>query len=213
MTASILIVDSEQLLRDGLRQILSEQTDFTVVGDVGDGVAAVEFVSENPVDVAIVEGQLPGLGIEAVRRISAESPKTACVVLSRLQGPLQVQQALLAGAAAFVPKDSPSGDLITAVREASVGRSYLAPGVADQVVSVLRSSADGSVAPTTRLTGRQHEVLGLIVDGLSTKEVAAELGISIKTAQTHRAKIMSKVGVRKASALVRYAIREGFVSA
>lgn len=214
MKTSILIVDSQRLVREGLRQILSAEPEFEVVGDIADGREAVRIACEKEVDVVIVEGQLPRLsGIEAVRRIRAERPSTACVVLSTLQGSLQVREALLAGAAAFVPKDSPSRDLIEAVRTVRLGRSYLAPAVADQVVNALRSSADKANQPTGQLTPRQSEVLRLIAEGLSTKEVADELGISVKTAQTHRAKLMGRVGVRKASALVRYAIREGVVTA
>lgn len=214
MKISILIVDSQQLVREGLRAILSDQSDFEVIGDVADGRSAVSIARQKCPDVAIVEGHLPRLsGIEAVRRIKEESPRTACVVISSLHGSAQVRQGLLAGAAGFVTKDSPASDLVDAVRVVCQHRSYLAPTVADEVVSALRAPADSGVGTGGELTNRQREVLQLITEGLSTKEIAAELGISIKTAQTHRAKLMGRVGIRKASALVRYAIREGLVSA
>ena len=120
---------------------------------------------------------------------------------------------MLAGAAGFVSKDSSAEDLVEAVHTVCQGRSYLAPTVADQVVNALRAPNDGKNGANGELTRRPREVLQLIAEGLSTKEIALELGISSKTAQTHRAKLMLRVGVRKASALVRYAIREGIVSA
>jgi len=214
MKTSILIVDSQQLVREALKMVLSSQDDMEVIGDVADGRTAVAEAREKRPDVAIVEGQLPRLsGIEAIRQIREESPRTACVVLSSLSSSAQVYPALVAGAAGFVPKDSSASDLVEAVRTVCQGRSYLAPSVADQVVNALRAPSEGGTRPQSELTNRQRQVLQLIAEGLSTKEIAHELGISIKTAQTHRAKLMGRVGIRKASALVRYAIREGIVSA
>ena len=214
MNTSILIVDSQQLVREGLRAILASNSDLEVIGDVADGRSAVTLASREQPDVVIIEGQLPRLsGIEAIRQIREESPQTACIVLWSLQGSTQVRQALLAGAAGFVSKDSSAEDLVEAVHTVCQGRSYLAPTVADQVVNALRAPNDGKSGANGELPRRQREVLQLIAEGLSTKEIAQELGISIKTAQTHRAKLMLRVGVRKASALVRYAIREGIVSA
>lgn len=214
MKTSILIVDSQQLVRDGLRAVLSSESDFEVIGDVADGRSAVSLALQKRPQVAVVEGHLPRLsGIEAIRLIGEESPRTACVVITSSQRSAQFRQAMLAGAIGFVTKDSPASDLIDAVRSVSQRRSYLAPTVADQVVNALRVPTDGGIGTNGELTNRQREVLQLITEGLSTKEIAVELGISIKTAQTHRAKLMGRVGIRKASALVRYAIREGIVSA
>ncbi len=214
MKTSILIVDSQQLVREGIRAILATHPELEVIGDVADGRSAVTAAIQQKPDIVIIEGQLPRLsGIEAIRRIREESPRTACIVFSTLQGSGQVRQALLAGAAGFLPKDSSSRELMDAISTVSQGRSYIAPAVADQVVSALRSPADRTPGGGWDLTNRQREVLQLIAEGLSTKEIAHELGISIKTAQTHRAKLMGRVGIRKASGLVRYAIREGIISA
>jgi DNA-binding NarL/FixJ family response regulator len=215
MKTSILIVDSQQLMREGLRALLARHEEFEVISDVADGRSAVTVAVQKHPDVAIVEDQLPRLsGIEAVRRIREDSPRTACIVLSALAGSAQVRQALLAGASGFLPKDAPASNLVDAVQTVAQGRSYLAPAIADSVMHALRSPGGGTGGGAgADLTGRQREVLQLIAEGLSTKEIASELGISIKTAQTHRAKLMGRVGIRKASALVRYAIREGIVSA
>ena len=138
MKTSILIADSQQLLRAGLRAILASESDFEVIGDVADGRSAVTLARQTRPEVAIVEGQSPRLsGIEAISRIREESPRTAVVVLSSIRGSTHVRQALLAGAAGFVPKDSSARDLIDAIRTVRQGRSYLAPTVADQVVNAL----------------------------------------------------------------------------
>ncbi len=213
MKTSILIVDSQHLVREGLRAILASEPDFEVVADLADGRSAVASARQKRPDVAIIEGQLPRLsGVETIRQIRQDNPETACIVLWSFQGSSQVRQALGAGASGVVAKNSSARDLVDAVRTVCQGRSYLAPTVADQVVNALRGPGEGQAGPDAELTNRQREVLQLIAEGLSTKEIAHELGISIKTAQTHRAKLMGRVGVRKASALVRYAIREGIVA-
>ena len=214
MTTSILIADSQQLVREGLREILAGQPELEVIGEASDGRAAVAFACEKRPDIAIVEEQIRNLsGVETVRQIRAQSPGTGCIVLSAAREGAQVRLALLAGATGFVPKDSSSRDLVDAVRAVATGRSYLAPTLADHVVHALRAPAGDVTAGGGELTRRQRQVLQLIAEGLSTKEIAGELGISIKTAMTHRAKLMGRVGIRKASSLVRYAIREGIVSA
>jgi DNA-binding NarL/FixJ family response regulator len=214
METSIVVADAQRLIREGLRQILEAVPEFVVVGEATNGREAVELVVSKRPDVVVIEGQLPRLsGIEAVRQIREHSRRSACVVVSATHGPGQVRQALVAGASGFVPKDSAAQDLVDAVRTVRSGRSYLAPAVADQVVSALKTPSDGSAGPANELTTRQREVLQLIAEGLSTKEIASELGISLKTAQTHRANVMDRVGVHKVSNLVRYAIREGIVTA
>jgi DNA-binding NarL/FixJ family response regulator len=211
---SVLIVDSLQLVREGLRAILAAQPGLEVTGEAADGRGAVAFAREHHPDVVVLEEQLRRLSsAETVRRIREESPTTACIVLSGVEGDSQVRQALLSGATGFVPKSSSSAELLDAIRAVARGRSYLAPALADHVVSALRATGRGTAGPEGELTNRQREVLQLIAEGLSTKEIAEELGISVKTAQTHRAKLMGRVGIRKASSLVRYAIREGIVSA
>jgi len=211
---TIVVADSQRLVREGLRRILDAVPEFEVVGEAANGREVVELVLAKRPDVVVVEGQLPRLsGIEAVRQIRERCRSTACVVIATPHGPGQVRQALVAGASGYVPKLASAEDLVEAVRTVRMGRSYLAPTVADQVVSALKSPLDASSESAGDLTTRQREVLQLIAEGLSTKEIANELGISLKTAQTHRANVMDRVGVHKVSNLVRYAIREGIVSA
>jgi len=213
MQTSILIVDFQQLERAGLKALLSRQEDFKIIEDFGDALSAVAFAARARPDIVIIEDRQPDLsGVETIRRIRAESPQTACIILRDAEGTTQVRHAIVAGASGFLAKSASEKELIEAVRTVGRGGSYLSPSVTDQVVDAFRSPAREMPKASSLLTTRQREVLLLIADGLSTKEIAAELGISEKTAQTHRAKLMGRTGIRKSSSLVRYAIREGFVS-
>ena len=214
MYTKIMVVDSQRLVREGLSRILESEPDFEVVATATNGREAVELAFEKRPDIVVIDRQLPRLcGTEAVRRIRESNQAIACIVISSLDGPNQVKQALTAGASGFVPKDASAADLVEAVNTVRQGRSYLAPTLADQVISALTSPAEAGSGGVDELTARQREVLQLIAEGLSTKEIARELGISLKTAQTHRANVMDRVGVHKVSSLVRLAIREGLVAA
>lgn len=212
MQTSILIADSQRMIREGLRVILEKQSDFEVVAESEDGRHAVATAGEKRPHIALVETRLPRLsGVEAIRRIREVSPDTRCIALSSQEAPADVKGALIAGASGFVPKNASAKELVEAIRSVREGRSYLAPSVADHVVGAIRS---GSGRPgESTITSRQREILQLIAEGLSTREIAAQLGISAKTAKTHRANLMGKLGVSKASGLVRFAIREGIVAA
>ena len=214
MYTKIMVVDSQRLVREGLSRILESEPDLEVVATATDGREAVELAFEKRPDIVVIDRQLPRLcGTEAVRRIRESNQAIACIVISSLDGPNQVKQALTAGASGFVPKDASAADLVEAVNTVRQGRSYLAPTLADQVISALTSPVEAGSGGVDELTARQREVLQLIAEGLSTKEIARELGISPKTAQTHRANVMDRVGVHKVSSLVRLAIREGLVAA
>ncbi len=212
MKTSILIVDSHKMIREALRLILERQPEFTVVAEAPDAQRAAEAARQTQAHVALVEMHLKGAGgVHAIRRIAKVSPRTRCIVLSGQESPVYVKQALLAGASGFVPKNSSAKELVEAVRAVRGGRSYLAQSVSDSVVGTIRSGAGGPAE--FGITARQLEVLRLIAEGLSTPEIANELGIAVKTAQTHRANLMGKIGVSKASGLVRFAIREGIIAA
>jgi len=212
METTVLVAEGERIVRDGLCGILAAHPELRVVAQAGDGRRAVLEAREQKPDIALVGSHLSRLcGVEAIRDIRAESPRTRCILLSSHGSAERVRQALLAGAQGFLLTDSSSAELVEAIWTVRSGRSYLAPAVADQVVGAITASTQsgGSLG----LTRRQREVLQLIAEGLSTREIAAELGISLKTAQTHRANLMFKVGVHRTSGLVRYAIREGIVAA
>jgi DNA-binding NarL/FixJ family response regulator len=211
---SILLVDEQRMVREGIRCLLESHRDFHVVAEVGDGREAVRAAFEKKPDVVLIELQLPRLsGLEAIRYIRKENEATRCIVVSTHGSRSQVKEALLAGATGYVPKSSTAKELVDAIESVRSGRPYLAHTVAEHVVNAITSAQPGFSGDATDLTGREREVLQLIAEGLSTKEIAHELGISVKTVQTHRANLMHKTGVHKASSLVRYAIREGLVSA
>ncbi len=211
---SILLVDEQRMVREGIRCLLESHRDFQVVAEVGDGREAVRTAFEKKPDVVLIELQLPRLsGLEAIRYIRKENEATRCIVVSSHGSRSQVKEALLAGATGYVPKSSAAKELVDAIESVRSGRPYLAHTVAEHVVNAITSAQPGSKGDAADLTCREREVLQLITEGLSTKEIAHELGISVKTVQTHRANLMHKTGVHKASSLVRYAIREGLVSA
>ena len=211
---SILLVDEQRMVREGLRCILESHRGFQVVAEVGDGREAVRAAGEKKPDVVLIELHLPRLsGLEAIRYIRKENDAVRCIVVSAHGGQGQVKEALLAGATGYVPKSSPSKELVDAIESVRSGRPYLAPTVAEHVVKAITSMQPGFAGDKADLTCREREVLQLITEGLSTKEIATDLGISVKTVQTHRASLMHKTGIHKASSLVRYAIREGLVSA
>jgi len=209
---SLVIADAQRLLRESLGALLESTGRIRVVGDVSDGRQLVDVCRDAKPDVALVDVRLPRLsGIEAIRRIRGGSTRTRFVLTSALDSPGLVRAALLAGASGFVPKNATARDLLEALEASLEGGPFCAGATRGLLADAPATPGDES-SPCA-LSGRQAEVLQLIAEGLSTREIAHELGVSIKTAQTHRVKLMQKVGAHKASELIRYAIREGLVEA
>jgi two-component system response regulator NreC len=213
MSTGILLADHHRIVREGVRRILEQREDFTVVGEAADGESAVRQVEEKKPDIAIVELLMPRLsGVEAIRRI-VKLGRTRCVVLSAHQSRRHVQDALHAGACGYVLKDVSSNQLLEAIDVVRFGRFFFSPDVTQYVVDAATGSAAGRLdSGLPSLTNREREVLQLIAEGLSTKEIAACLGVATRTADSHRGRLMEKLGIHKASGLVRFAIREGLVS-
>lgn len=212
MTARILLADDHRIVREGVRKILEARGDLVVVAEAEDGQDAVEQATALEPDVVIVEVTLARLsGLEAIRRIRQASPRTHCLVLSQNEGHAQVTQSLRAGAISYVVKTASGSELVEAVRSTASGRSYLSPSIAHCVVDAI-AQPSGMASPVSMLTGREREVLQLIAEGLSSKEIASLLGVSLKTVDTHRCNLMGKLKIRKASKLVRVAIHEGLVA-
>ncbi|MDH3685682.1 MAG: response regulator transcription factor [Myxococcales bacterium] len=208
---SVILAHEDNMVREGIRRVLEARPGVRVVAEMEHGRDAVTAARNLAPDVALIDVHLPPLsGVDVVQQIR-ECGSTQCVVLAPSPAARQLTDSLRAGAKAFVPKSASGEELIAAIEAAHRGRRYLPQAAADEAVSVI--TGEPRFASATDITGRQRQVLHLIADGLSTKEIAGELGISIRTAQTHRAKLMSRLGVHKASGLVRYAIREGIVAA
>ncbi|MDJ0864895.1 MAG: response regulator transcription factor [Myxococcota bacterium] len=201
------------MVREGIRRILDAEPDVEVVAEASNGQEAVDRVLELQPDLALIDITMPRLsGIEAIRRIRKAGAPTRCLALSMHETHAYVTQALQAGAAGYVVKSAPVGELLEAVRAARGGKSFLSPSVAHLVVEAFATPGSGPGSRISLLTDREREVLQLVAEGLSSKEIAEALGVSLKTIESHRANLMEKLNIRKTSKLVRVAIHEGLVA-
>ena len=214
MDTRIVIADDHQIVRQGLRRLLATMPHLTVTGEAASGTEAVALATQLRPELLIMDLQMPGIdGIEATRQVLHATPDTKIVVLSMHSDRQWVRRAMDAGASAYVLKESAFEDLTEAIRNAMIGRLYLSPKIGPAPASLTDRSApamsDGAPCP---LSPREREVLRLIADGRATKEVAADLGISIKTAETHRRQIMEKLQMFSVAELTKYAIRMGMTT-
>ena len=211
----VVIVDDHELVRQGVRALLQPEADMEVVGQAGDGLLALELVERLRPDVVVVDLMLPGLGgLELTRQVVRRSPGTRVVVLSMHAEEPFVLGALDHGASAYVLKDAGIAELLRAIREAARGRRYLSPPLSDKAVSAYlrrRSTAAVPDDPYEGLTPRERQVLHLAAEGLANAAIAERLGISARTAETHRARVLHKLGLRNQTDLVRWAIHRGIV--
>jgi len=209
----IMLVDDHAILRDGLRALLEQQDDMCVVAEAGDGREAVRLVGESEPAVVVIDIGMPELnGVEATKRIVAGHPDIKVIALSMHGDRRFVVEMLRAGVSGYVLKDSAAQELVQGIRQAIAGKVFLGTGVADVVVDevLLRLEREDTTAQT--LTKREREVVQLLAEGASTREIAGKLFISVKTVETHRANIMRKLGLRSVAELTKYAIREGLTS-
>lgn len=202
---SVLLVDDHSLVRQGFRRILEDEPDITVVGEAGDGNAAVKLAHELKPDVIVMDCAMPGTsGLIATRKILGTTPQQAVLMLSMHSEDTLVRQALDAGARGYVLKNAVDLELPAAIRKVKAGEVVLDPQVAKR--AALKGERNGG------LTNREVEILQLIVDGKSNKEIADHLGLSANTIAVHRANIMDALGIHKTAELVVYAIRNGLVN-
>lgn len=212
MTVSIVLVDDHRILRDGLRLRLQQEPDFRVVGDAATAAEAYRCVEQLKPEVVIMDVNLPGdNGLVATARIKASWPSTRVIVLTGEFAANTAQDALLAGANGFLRKEDASDELTRAVRSVMEGKTYLSPDATTAITQALL--AKPSAPKETELSERELAVLKGLAEGLSYKEVAAELGIGAKSVETYRARLVRKTGCETRADLVRYAIRRGLVKA
>jgi DNA-binding NarL/FixJ family response regulator len=186
----------------------------TVVAESGDGHEALRLLEKHRPDAALVDITMPGLnGFELAARAARVSPNTRVVILSMHSHPAYVSQALRTGVAGYMLKGAAPEELRVALDAIARGDKFLSPSISKQVVEGFLRSTDAESDPLAGLTGRQREVLQLIAEGRSTKEIAAVLEVSVKTVETHRAQIMERLGIQDIAGLVRFAIRSGLISA
>jgi DNA-binding NarL/FixJ family response regulator len=209
----LLLADDHALVRAGLRAILEEMPDVEVVAEVADGHEALRSIEELKPDLAILDISMPSLnGLEVVARVGRDHRRTRCIILSMHVDDEYIRRALAAGAAGYLLKSSDRGELETAVRAAARGETWLAPEVSKRIAAAYaRGEGPQTQGPVERLTPRQREVLQLIAEGLSTKEIAQRLDLSVKTVESHRAELMQRLDIHGVAGLVRYAIRVGIV--
>jgi len=209
MPLRILLVDDHVLVREGIKGTL-ESSGLNVVGEASDGREAVRLARDLRPDVAVFDIGMPGLnGVDAARVALGDSPHLPIILLTVHTEEAYVAEALRAGVRGYVLKKQATGDLIRAIHEVSNGNTYLSPGISRTVIETFRSGSDRS---GDRLTTREREVLQLIAEGKSTKQIGSLLGISPKTVETHRSRLMEKLEIRDTAGLVRYAIRKGLTT-
>jgi DNA-binding NarL/FixJ family response regulator len=210
---TIVLADDHQVVREGLRLLLEAQPGFSVVAEASDGLQAVELVDTLKPDVLVVDLVMPGLGgLDVAREARKRSPETRIVILSMHSSDSFVLQALRNGAAAYVLKDSSAVELIQAIHTALAGRRYLSPPLSQRAIDDYVKRAEGTeVDLYETLTTREREVLHLAAEGLGNPAIGERLGISPRTAETHRAHLMDKLGLRNRTDLVVYALKRGLV--
>ena len=211
----ILLADDHTVMRNGLRLLLERQPNLSVVGEASDGRETVRAAESFSPDVVVMDIAMPNLnGIEAARQITAARPETAIVILSMHSDESYVIRALKAGARAYLLKDSAEGDLIAAIHAISEGKSFFSPAISRILVEdYMRQLEQKNVEDTYELlTAREREILQLLAEGKTNKEVASMLNLSVYTIETHRTHILQKLNLHNVPELILYAVRKGIIS-
>jgi two-component system response regulator NreC len=208
MTTRVFLADDHALIRQGLKALLEKQG-FQIVSEASDGQETIRSVEKTQPDVAIIDISMPILnGVDAARELKKSSPKVKVILLTQHDEDQYVTESLRAGVRGYVLKSQAAEDLVHAIQEVSRGSVYLSPSISRVVVDAYLSK---TYVPADPLSGRERQVLQLVGEGKSTKEIAVHLGISVKTAESHRARLMKKLDVHETASLVRYAIRRGLI--
>lgn len=208
MALRIILADDHVIVRQGLKALL-EREGFDVVAEASDGLETVRLARDLQPDVAVLDIGMPQLnGLDAAREVLQGSPRTKVILLTMHAEDHYVLEALRAGVTGYVLKTKAAGDLAQAIREVAGGAIYLSPGVSRAVVQAYRAKTD---LPPDPLTPRERQVLQLIAEGKRTKEIATLLGVSVKTAESHRTRLMEKLNIHETASLVRYALQRGLI--
>jgi DNA-binding NarL/FixJ family response regulator len=208
----VLLVDDHTLVRAGLRGLLESITGIEVIGEADDGLEAIRMAGELHPDVVLLDVGMPGLnGLDAARQLIAHDASVQVLILSMHTSEEYVLRALRAGCSGYLLKRSAVSELEIAVRAVARGETYLSPSVSKQVVDDYVGRTGGSADPLSALTPRQREILQLVAEGHTSKEIAKRLGLSFKTVEAHRSQIMERLGLNDLTGLVRFAVRVGLV--
>jgi two-component system response regulator NreC len=211
---SVLLADDHHIVREGIKMLLEAQSDISVIGEASDGLRAVELAIRLKPLILMADLMMPGLsGLEVTKQVIQHQSRTKVIILSMYSNEAYVMQALRNGASGYVVKESNVGDMVQAVREVASGRPYLSPSISrlamDAYIEKAKSSA---LDPYDTLTDREKEVLHLIAEGFSSAKIAARLYISPRTAESHRANVMKKLGLQTPTDLIKYALKKGLIS-
>ena len=211
--ARIVLAEDHGVVRQGVRALLEKEPGFLVVGETADGLQVAELAERTKADVLVLDLVMPGLGgLDVARQVVRRSPRTRIVILSMHASEAFVVQAFRSGATAYVLKDSSAAELVRAIREVLAGRRHLSPPLSDKAIEVYMARAkEGEVDVYERLTTRERQVVHLAAEGLSNPAIGERLGISPRTAQTHRAHVMEKLGLRTRKDLIVYAVGHGLL--
>jgi two-component system, NarL family, response regulator NreC len=208
----VLVADDHTILRQGLCALLCRQADMEVVGEAADGRQAVDLCGRENADVVLMDIAMAGMnGIEATRRITADHPATKVAILSMHSDESYVRRALKAGALAYLLKESAQDDIVTAIRSVASGKSFFSPRVLSVIQDDYRREMNGIEDSYELLTPREREVLQLIAEGYSNKEMAARLELSLYTIESHRRHLLEKLNLHSGADLILYAVRKGLV--
>lgn len=206
MVITVLLADDHGVLRDGVQRLLEASADIRVIATCGDGLKALDEAARLRPDVVVMDISMPALnGLEATRRIARAAPESAVVILSMHSSPELTREAFAAGARGYLLKESAGGEVVKAVRAVASGRRFLGEGLADVVM-------DPGETPLGRLTPRELEVLQHVAQGKSNAETAAALGLSPRSVETYRLRLMDKLGIEDFASLVKFAIRHGITT-
>jgi DNA-binding NarL/FixJ family response regulator len=211
---SVLVADDHSVVRQGIRHLLEGENDIEVCAEAADGEEVLQLVEKHRPDLVILDITMPRLsGLEALERIRAKHPGVKTVLISFRADPPIIQSAVSLGADGYLLKNARPEEILAAIREVMRGGCYFSPPVAREIVEQIREPRRKGDEPFAHLSTREREVLRHIAEGLSAKEIATELNISTKTVEAHRTSLMRKLGARKATELVRYAVRHGLIEA
>ncbi len=210
MNTRIVIAADRSIVLEGMVALLTNTPDIDVVGHAADGLECVQLVTRRQPDIVLMDVMLPGLnGIEATRRLLQRSPHSKAICIAASDAVANVRAVIDAGARGYLARNSTFHELLRAIQQVSNDQLYISPGLSQSLVSAYRSPQGDAVSAYTLLTSREREIVQLLSEGLSTKQIAARLHISVKTIGTHREHIMLKLGMHGIAQLTRYAIREG----
>jgi DNA-binding NarL/FixJ family response regulator len=212
MSITVVIADDHLVVRRGLRALLESEADISVVAEAADGREALEKVEEWDPDVLVLDLVMPAVpGLEVLRQLERRAARTRVVILSMHSGEAYVVEALRAGAKAYVVKDASASELVDAVHHAAANRQFLSSPLSESRLQAYQTRAKASPDPYDALTTREREVLQLAAQGLTNPEIGKKLTISRRTAETHRANLLRKLGLKGQKDLIRYALRRGIV--